>query len=83
MLLMLIMPKLYFYVLGALALIAATIALAAPSLSKGSQWVEQAKLVSDNSAGEYEFAQAVTIDGDTAVVGVPYYGTPTDLNSAN
>ncbi|WP_041462320.1 FG-GAP repeat protein [Chroococcidiopsis thermalis] len=76
------MPKLYFYVLGALALIAATIALAAPSLSKGSQWVEQAKWVSDNSAGEYEFAQAVAIDGDTAVVGLPYYGTPTDLNNA-
>jgi type II secretory pathway pseudopilin PulG len=82
MLLMLIMPKLYFYVLGALALIAATIALAAPSLSKGSQWVEQAKLFSDNSAGEYEFAQAVAIDGDTAVVGIPYYGELTDINNA-
>jgi FG-GAP repeat len=79
---MLIMPKLYFYVLGALALIAATIALAAPSLSKGNKWVEQAKLVSDNSAGEYEFAQAVAISGDTAVVGVPYYGELTDINNA-
>jgi hypothetical protein len=81
MLLMLIMPKLYFYVLGALALIAAVIALVAPSLAR-AKWVEQTKLVSDNEAGEYEFAQAVAIDGDTAVVGVPYYGTPTDLNNA-
>jgi hypothetical protein len=81
MLLVVIMPKLYFYLLGAVALIAAVIALVAPSLAK-AQWVEQAKLVSDNEAGKYEFAQAVAISGDTAVVGVPNYGTPTDLNNA-
>lgn len=73
--------KPFFYILGALALIAAVIALVAPSLSQ-DEWLEQAKLVSDNEAGKYEFGQAIDIDGDTAVVGVPFHGKETDPKDA-
>lgn len=65
------MPKLYFYILGAIALIAVFIAFVGPSLAR-ARWVEQAKLVADSEAGKYEFAQAVDIDRDTAVVAAPF-----------
>lgn len=76
------MRKLYFYILGAGVLVATVVSLIAPSSSNGAKWVERAKIVSDNKAGRYEFAQAVAISGDTAVIGVPYYGRPTDLKNA-
>lgn len=67
------MIKPFFYTLGVVALIAATVALFAPPLSK-EKWVEQAKL-SIPSGLEY-FGQDIAIDQDTAVVGAPGYRLP-------
>lgn len=60
------MIKPFFYILGVVALIAATVALFTPSLSK-EKWVEQAKL--SIPRGLEDFGQDIAIDQDTAVVG--------------
>lgn len=67
------MIKPFFYILGVVALIAATVALVAPSLSK-DKWVEQAKL--SIPRGLEDFGQDIAIDQDTAVVGARGYGLP-------
>ncbi|GAB1540455.1 hypothetical protein NUACC21_31240 [Scytonema sp. NUACC21] len=64
-----------FYILGAIAAVAAVIALIAPSLAQ-AKWVEQAKIVPDSEAAKVRFAQAVAIDGDTAVIAVPNEPVP-------
>lgn len=67
------MIKPFFYMLGVVALIAATVAFVAPSLSK-DKWVEQAKL--SIPRGLEDFGQDIAIDGDTAVVGARGYRLP-------
>ena len=67
------MIKPFFYILGVVVLIAATVAFVAPSLSKDI-WVEQAKLGLPKGL-EY-FGQDIAIDGDTAVVGARGYRLP-------
>ncbi len=47
----------------------------APTASSQVDWFESAKLISPSPAFEY-FGVAVSVDGNTALVGAPAYGTP-------